>query len=535
MENQSIRSLKKMVKMKEKTRSSKVGGEDNVTEISDLGEDLLQKILSRLPAVTFASAACVSRSWTAVCNRILSFPKLTSAISFNRCLEDAIDEVVNKVFSEPIRPHFALASFAPYLHFVPAQKMMKKKLSRKIPLIFTLSEGSIGRNVLTDELIEVQWGSHEEFEDFGDESPSEELVNIGLLLTIGFLPGIKTDIIPLPLNHQSPTLHIEDFVMDIRRYSSAVSGSSSPAAIMLFVDRGENINPVLHLMEYAFPTDTVIVGNSDCHILHKCPSRHPFTLREQFFYCAAVALVFAKDKNKPADVGETQFDVILSSGISPIGTPYKAVSVKCGETSTMLTAKRLTHHEHLDGEAILAQIYDELGDRILDPVLYIGVTKKRKCSIGKEKVRWLQFLEFHEVKGGDEEYLVVYSGDIKTRDPFRFYVSNSKAALSSCNKVTDALRHLKQDRDKRKIFGGILFTCCGRNESFFGRTGIDSSPFLENFPGVTFAGTYCSGEIARGKLSMYDKDDEGGASVRSCLHVYSAAYLVMSYTPAPQC
>ncbi|XP_073035940.1 F-box/LRR-repeat protein At5g63520 [Primulina eburnea] len=529
MENQSIRSLKKMVKT-----HSKVSGKNIITEISDLGEDLLQKILCRLPAVSFASAACVSRSWSSVCNRILSFPKLSSAISFNRCLEDAVDEVVNKVFSEPIRPHFALASFAPYLHFVAAQKLIKKKLSPTIPLIFTLSEGVIGRNVLNDELVEVQWGTHEEFENFGDESPNEELVNIGLLLTVGFLPGIKADIISLPVNHLSPGLHIDDFVMDIRHYSSAVSDSSSPAGIILFVDRGENIKPVLQVMEYAFPTDTVIVGNPDCHILHKCPSRNGSTSTRQCSYSAAVALVFAKDKNKPVDVGEIQFDVILSSGISPIGTPYKAVAVKCNETSTMLTAKRLTHHEHLDGQAILNQIYDELGDRILDPILYIGVTKKRRCSIGTEKVRRLHFLEFHEVRGGDEEYLFVDSDDIKTRESFRFYVSDPKAALSSCNKVSDALSHLKQDCNKRKVFGGIVFTCCGRGDSFFGQPGIDSSPFLENFPGVTFAGTYCAGEIARGKMSMYHKDEEG-ASVRSCQHVYSAVYLVMSYTPAPQC
>ncbi|KZV44547.1 F-box/LRR-repeat protein [Dorcoceras hygrometricum] len=478
MENQSLRSLKKMVKMKEKAHTEKVCSELNITEINDLGEDLLQRILSRLPAVSFASAACVSRSWTTVCNRILSFPKLSSAISFNRCLEDAVDEVLDKVFSEPIRPHFALASFAPYLHFVPAQNLIKEKLSRTIPLIFTVSDGVIGRDVLTDEFREVQWGTHEEFESFADGSPSGELVNIGLLLTVGFLPGVKTDIIHLPVNHQAPMLHVDDFVMDIRHYSSAVSDSSSPAGIILFVDRGENIRPVLQRMEYAFAKDTVILGNPDCHILQKGPSRDGGVS-----YSAAVALVFAKDKNKPVDVGETQFDVILSSGISPIGTPYKAISVKTNETSTMLTAKRLTHHEHLDGQAILNQIYDELGDRILDPVLYIGVTKKRRCSIGTEKVRWLHFLEFHEVTGGDEEYLFVDSCDIKTREPFRFYVADPKAALSSCSKASDALRHLKQDFN----------------------------------------------------LSMYDKDDEEGASVRSCEHVYSAVYLVMSYTPAPRC
>ncbi|XP_073015334.1 uncharacterized protein [Primulina eburnea] len=36
--------------------------------------------------------------------------------------------------------------------------------------------------------------------------------------------------------------------MDIRHYSSAVSESSSPTGILLFVDLGENIKPILQVM-----------------------------------------------------------------------------------------------------------------------------------------------------------------------------------------------------------------------------------------------------------------------------------------------
>ncbi|KAJ0785342.1 putative F-box domain-containing protein [Helianthus annuus] len=82
--------------------------------IDVISEDLLQNIVSRLPAVSFASAACVSRSWNVVCDRVLSRPKLASACSFNHTLQDAVEEVVNKVLSEPIRPHFAIASFGGY-------------------------------------------------------------------------------------------------------------------------------------------------------------------------------------------------------------------------------------------------------------------------------------------------------------------------------------------------------------------------------------------------------------------------------------
>lgn len=86
--------------------------------------------------------------------------------------------------------------------------------------------------------------------------------------------------------------------------------------------------------------------------------------------------------------------------------------------------------------------------------------------------------------------------------------------------------------NKKSVFGGIMFACCGRGKLFFGEPNVDGSPFLENFPGVTFSGTYCTGEIARGDLSSYGQGSQEHSSVRCCLHVFSTVYLVMSYTPA---
>lgn len=68
-------------KRTEAGRESGSGASTN--EIDLIGEDLLQNILSRLPALTFASAACVSRTWSSLCNRVLSRPKLSSAFSLH--------------------------------------------------------------------------------------------------------------------------------------------------------------------------------------------------------------------------------------------------------------------------------------------------------------------------------------------------------------------------------------------------------------------------------------------------------------------
>lgn len=149
---------------------------------------------------------------------------------------------------------------------------------------------------------------------------------------------------------------------------------------------------------------------------------------------------------------------------------------------------------------------------------------------------------------GDEEYLFVDGVGIKTGDPFRFYHSDSDTALSSCRRVSEEFRNLKQawthknsyhfrgvadGGDKTEVCGGIIFSCYGRGDSFFGQANVDSSPFLENFPGFPLAGIMCGGEIGRVHLSS--ADHQGGqeeSSPRSYLHYYSTVYLVISHTPS---
>ena len=149
---------------------------------------------------------------------------------------------------------------------------------------------------------------------------------------------------------------------------------------------------------------------------------------------------------------------------------------------------------------------------------------------------------------GDEEYLFVDGVGIKTGDPFRFYRSDSDTALSSCRHVSEEFRNLKQawthknsyhfrgvadGGDKTEVCGGIIFSCYGRGDSFFGQANVDSSPFLENFPGFPLAGIMCGGEIGRVHLSS--ADHQGGqeeSSPRSYLHYYSTVYLVISHTPS---
>ncbi|KAF9618150.1 hypothetical protein IFM89_000553 [Coptis chinensis] len=138
-----------------------------------------------------------------------------------------------------------------------------------------------------------------------------------------------------------------------------------------------------------------------------------------------------------------------------------------------------------------------------DNDLYIGVTKRRKCSVGSEKKKLVSTLAFHEVSRGDEEYLYVVGDGIKTGDTFQFFYPYPEGALMSRNVVFDNLRALKQSNaDKKVMCGGLIFSCCGRGESFLEQPNADSLAFSENFEGVSLSGVFCCGEIGRSSVSI---------------------------------
>ncbi|KAJ0785344.1 putative F-box domain-containing protein [Helianthus annuus] len=250
--------------------------------IDVINEDLLQNIVARLPATSFASAACVSRSWNLVCDRVLSRPKLASACSINRSLEDAVEEVVNKVLSKPIRPHFAIASIGGYYgdDLREAHQLITAALGTHVQVITNHTYGIIERNATSHRSYEVEWY----FQDHEIDA---------IMLIVGFLPGLKLTIIPLLKQIQEPeALMIDEFVTDIREFSTSVSGCNSPAAIIVFGDHYYScMRDVIEKLDYAMSPETVIVGDA--------LSKFRCTSDAQFGTSAAVALVFAVDRNKP--------------------------------------------------------------------------------------------------------------------------------------------------------------------------------------------------------------------------------------------
>ncbi|EXB25253.1 F-box/LRR-repeat protein [Morus notabilis] len=473
-----------------------------------LTDDLLHNILARLPAPSFASAACVSKSWNRVSSQVLSRPKLASALSLDPSPQVAVREVIDKVLTDPIRPDFAIASVGSGFRLYDIFKLISKKLGTKTPIIISTANGIIGRDALTDELKE--W-------DLSDDDGSITSVdeNFGIVLTVGFVPGLKVDVIPLLRSTKElRDALVEKFVMDIRDYTDSVSGCKSPVGIILFGMAQEglvNMKPILNILDYAMPEETVIVGDERGRFLYRTANESRNFCGSAKFFTDAVALTFARDRNNTHAIGNIQFHVALSNGVSAIGPTYRAASIRvnCLDHSTWLTAKIEGQRAILDGQRIMNDINVTLEDHVDSSDLYIGVTKRRNCSIGSERPRIITFLSFYGIVGGDEEYLYVNGLGIRTGNRFQFYGSDPDTALNSIGRVSLDLKNFKFNESTKNIshevFGGFIFSCYGRGDTFFTQEDVDSSPFVKNFPGVPFAGIFCGGEIGRSSSSLTEE------------------------------
>ncbi|XP_015578702.1 F-box/LRR-repeat protein At5g63520 isoform X2 [Ricinus communis] len=516
-----------------------------------VSEDVIENILSRLPALSFVSASCVSKCWNKVCVRILSRPKLASALSLNPSLHEAVDEVLGKVLLQPIVPHFVIACIGKQFSLEITHQLLTKRFGTRVPVITNAASGIIGLDAATDEVREVRWESSDDEDDNNDpDSEANNLLNRGIVLVVGFVPGLKVEAIPLLRSKTvpQPTL-VDKFLTDIKNFSVSVSDCTSPAGIILFGDRSIDLKPVLARMDYALNEETVMVGDaSGCFLCRSVDNSH--NNYGDMYLLDAVALVFSKDKHKSHDIGETQFHITLSTGLMPFGPQLQAICVIArGTDNSWLSARMEGQYDVLNGEGLLTDINDQFTDEDF-PELYIGVVQQREYPIGAESTISRASMAFYEVMGGENQFFVINGVGIRPGDYFLFYHSDSGTASSSCSDAYRDLATLKSESThkncnnplkevtgssssssgkEKEVFGGLIFSCYLRGEIF--HPNVDSSPIHENFPGVALAGMYCNGEIGRGSSSSISQEDDEENSARCCLHYHSAVYLVLSYVP----
>ncbi|XP_040367245.1 uncharacterized protein LOC121050594 [Rosa chinensis] len=121
----------------------------------------------------------------------------------------------------------------------------------------------------------------------------------GGILSVGFVPDLKVDVIPLP--RSKTELHCFRF-----RFS-----------------RPSLYHNVRNLV---MPEETAVVGDAKGSFLFRRRDQTQNYSADLFFFDAA-ALVFARDQNKSAELGETRFHVAVADGIIPFGPELRSVSV----------------------------------------------------------------------------------------------------------------------------------------------------------------------------------------------------------------
>ncbi|KAJ6977788.1 hypothetical protein NC653_029628 [Populus alba x Populus x berolinensis] len=506
-----------------------------VSGFSLVDEETVQNILSRLPALTFAYAACVNKRWYKICSQILKRPKLASALSLNPSLHDAVKEVIEQVLSEPIRPHFAIACISREFNLELAHGLIIEKLGSRIPIITNVSSGIIGVDGIANELFEEKWETTS-----GPNIQESDTAERGLVLLVGFLPGLKIGTIPLLQPRQGSNTLVDKFVMDILHYTAAVSDCAAPAGIIMFGDKTTDMKPIVAKMDCAMPEETVIVGDASADFIFRTGDD---SLNQLVYTCCfqAVALVFARDRYKPEGLGEIQFHVTKSTGVLPFGPKLKAVCVVPNDSESSCVFARLEGQNGIMAAgAILNEIKQLFREEDTFADLYIGVTKETQRTSDSGIFTPGESLDFYKVIGGGEYYFTVNGFGIRTGDSFLFYQSDSATASSSCDHAFNKLLALKAELksknylrlsnladkdDKEEVLGGFIFSCYHRGESFFGDTFVDSYPFCNNFPTAPVAGLFCRGEIGRGPKSLMNEEYDDETSPRCCVHVYSTIYL----------
>ncbi|KAI9079772.1 hypothetical protein K1719_038393 [Acacia pycnantha] len=479
-------------------------------------------ILARLPAVSFASAACVSKYWNHITSQILSRPKLASALSLNPSLLQAVKEVLDKVLSKPIRPHFAIAFINEEYGLTLTQTLITQRLKNKVPLVIHISHGVMGKDVLSDELREVKW----DYFDYSGNHPRLRSVysntNKGVVLVLGFVPGLKVDAIPLFHPHQDPTVdHVDKFITDIKAFTAEASGHLYPSAIMMFGDRRSDMNSVVARMDHAMPKETVMVGDAGgCFLFNS--KNYPITTPNPYLL-DAVALVFADDRDKSPDVGDIDFHLVLAEGLMPFGPSFEVIAAGMNPSQewSVFSARMQGSHVALSSNTVFETVLETVTDPNYE--LYIGVTQRRGAE---------ESLIFYKLLVGQGVQFIVEGIGLAPGDSFMFYHTDMEATLNGRDIACDNLDTLKEivDENECDVFGGLILSSNFRGRRYFGVENVDLMPFVDNFPGVEVAGSFCKGEIGRG-FSSFDAVDEEETSARSPLHVSSAIYLAMAYCP----
>ncbi|KAJ0231293.1 hypothetical protein HA466_0299590 [Hirschfeldia incana] len=495
-------------------------------------EDILTNIMSRLPAKPFAAAACVNHLWNRVSDCILSRPRLSSGLSLADSPEVAVDEALEMALSKPIRPHFAIAFVGLHFPIEEIHNQIASKIGANTILVTTASLGTIDADSITNELEEMKW------EDDEDAVITDDDMYLGVTLIIGFVPGLKINVIPLLHTNTEPQVPmVDEFISDVRDFTVLVCGNTKPdpVGIMVFGDHCRNLKPILAEIDAKISRETVMIG--DAHNYFVCSNAEVANIDTSLYIVDAVALVFARDNLNNNEV-EIKFHVGISSGIIPIGPKIEILDVLVHEgKTTWLFARTQGEVWPLDAYNLILYLHTLITDKPY--FLYIGVIRETEPLDGGPSIK---YTEFYEVIGAQQIMFSVAGTGINPGDICMFYHSDMDSAMGSSNDIYNRFHHLVEPPPRRAygqlvsssranretVFGGFMFASSNRGDKYFGNSITDCMPFYENFPGVPFTGTFCFEPIGRSPI-LEEEEEWQSDENRFNMQAFNTIHLVMSY------
>ncbi|GMH13668.1 hypothetical protein Nepgr_015509 [Nepenthes gracilis] len=522
---------------KKRTSARKTSEFDRFDSTSD---DILQHILSKLSAKSFARSACVSRSWRRICNAILFKPKLCCAISLEPITEVAVEEVVEKVLSQPIKPQFVIACFTMHYNLETVHHLVKGKFGSTVPVVTNLVEGVIGvetqRNMFfeaTAEDVESYMMNQEE-ELYDDD----ELPVLGVALIVGWLPDMKVEAIPLirSLDKEPVRSRLSRFSRDIKNYAKSVS-DLPPAAVILFGDGDAAFSKRLFRMfDDVFNEETAIVGHVNGFFLHRSSEASRNVESNDERCCEAIALVFARNMNKPSGVGETRFHVPCMTCVTRVGPTFSVASVRENNSKSFILGTTRENCGRLGGSKILSLIH-EMDERSWFEELYVGVEKQEAAGSSSSSAS----MSLHALKMDScQDRLVVEGTGISIGDSFSLYRPDFTRGLTLRRDGGE------QSKIRKEVFGGVVFVAPFEFAHGLSREDNEySHPFLEQFPEVALGGMFSKKVVKHGSIGSALKDDDaddGNGDYESykycnptkCHKTYKGtSFLIMSYSPPP--
>lgn len=127
--------------------------------------------------------------------------------------------------------------------------------------------------------------------------------------------------------------------------------------------------------------------------------------------------------------------------------------------------------------------------------------------------------------------------------PAFFCVSRSLLSLARAphRRLATAIHACRDDAaTPAAALGGLLFTCCGRGERFYGRPQLESSIFSRRFPNAALTGFFCGGEIGPAAIAAAPRHCPFRlpASLQVCArprraHAHARGTFPFAHAPAP--